>query len=289
MLMEKEVLEKYQKAQEINKNVSVFSKDLIKEGASAISVAEKIDAKIKELGGKAAFPVNISVNDVAAHYTPEKDDTLVFKADDLVKVDIGVHVDGYISDRAFTVCIGKKSHPLIDASEKGLKAALKLLKPGVKVFEISEAVESTIANLGFNPIRNLCGHGLMEFNQHAPPTIPNGRNSIKTEIPSDYVIAMEVFTTDGGGWVKESDTTLIFSFIQDKPIRLPEGRKILQRARDDFKGLPFTKRWFGDISSFKLDMAFQQLLDVGALRSYPVLREETGGSVAQTEDTVILD
>lgn len=291
--MEDEVLNNYNKAKSISDSLILFAKPLIEKGASALDVTEKIEQQIKKLGGGLAFPLNVSVNENAAHYTPDIDDPLRFEAGDLVKIDVGVHVDGYIWDRAFSICIGKKTHPLIDAAEAGLKEALKLIKPGAMIFEISEAIESTLEARGFNPIRNLCGHGLERYQQHARFSIPNGRNNIKHELEAGQAIAMEVFATDGSGWVKESSPTLIFSYAQDKPVRMPEARKILEAAKDEFHGLPFAKRWLLGLkglklSPFKIDMALKQLIEVEALREYPILKEESGGMVAQAEETVLI-
>jgi len=290
--MEKEISEKYEKAKSISDSLVLFTKPLLKENVLAIDVAEKIEKRIKELGGGPAFPVNVSINENAAHYTPDINDSLRFKEDDLVKIDIGVHVDGYIWDRAFTVCIGRKTHPLIEAVEQGLKEAMKAIRPGAKIFEISEVVESTLEQLGFNPIRNLCGHGLDRYNQHAHFSIPNGRNNIQDEIKPNQALAMEVFATDGAGWVKDSKPVLIFGYVQDRPVRLWEGRRILKAAKTDFNKLPFAKRWLTNlgppISQLKIDMALKQLLDVGAIHEYPLLKEESGGLVAQAEETIIL-
>jgi methionyl aminopeptidase len=178
---------------------------------------------------------------------------------------------------------------LIEASEKALKEALKLIKPGTKIFEISEVVEKTIAEFGFNPIRNLCGHGLQQYNQHAPPTIPNGKNNIREELKEGQVIAMEVFSTNGIGLVKESSPTLIYKFLQDRPTRLWEARKILEKSKEEFDKLPFAKRWLTKVATgVKLDLALKQLVEIGALAEYPILKEESNGLVAQTEETVIV-
>jgi methionyl aminopeptidase len=287
--MEAEVLENYKKALKISDDVIIFARDIVGKEASILKIGEAIEQKIKSLGAKPAFPVNISINEDAAHYTPDINDTILLKQDDLVKIDIGLHINGYISDRAFTVCIGSKSHPLIEASEKGLQAALKLIKPGTKIFEISEVVENTIKELGFNPVHNLCGHGLDQYSQHASPTIPNGKNNISEELIEGEAIAMEVFATDGVGMVKESTPILIYKFRDNRAVRMMEGRKILEKSVKEFDLLPFTKRWLTDVgSALKIDMALKQLVDAGALIEYPLLKEETKGLVAQTEETVII-
>lgn len=290
--MEKEIFEKYEKAKSISDSIMLYAKPLIKESALALDVAEKIEHRIKELGGGLAFPVNISVNENAAHYTPDIADTLRFKTNDLVKIDIGVHVEGYIWDRAFTVCVGKKTHPLIEAAEHALGEAMKAIKPGARIFEISEIVESVLEQRGFKPIRNLCGHGLDRYEQHSRFSIPNGRNNIKDELEPNQAIAMEVFSTEGVGLVKDSKPVLIYGYVQDKPLRLWESRRILDAAKAEFSNLPFAKRWLTKlkpaISQLKIEMALNQLLAVEAIREYPVLKEESGAAVAQAEETIVL-
>jgi len=149
-------------------------------------------------------------------------------------------------------------------------------------------VENIVNDAGFNTIRNLCGHAIERFNQHAPPSIPNGKNTIKEELKSGQIIAMEVFTTDGSGWVADSSPTIIFKYKQEKSIRMPEARELLNAAKIQFETLPFTKRWVKNISPIKFDMAVKQLVEADALYDYPPLKEKGNGLVAQTEDTVIV-
>ncbi|MBI4009885.1 MAG: type II methionyl aminopeptidase [Candidatus Aenigmarchaeota archaeon] len=283
-----ELLEHFKKAEKISTEVIQFAKPLIKQDTKILDIAETIENKIRELGGKPAWPVNISINDIAAHYTPEINDTIVLKEGDLVKVDIGVQVNGCPWDRAFTICIGKKSHPLIDASSKALDEALKIMKAGTKVYEISEIVETTVNNLGFNVVRNLSGHGIEQYHQHAHPMIPNSKNTIQDELESGKVYAMEVFTTNGSGVVIESSPTGIFKYHGDKPVRLWEARKILEITKNEFDQLPFCKRWIKTITPLKLDIALRQLIEAGAIETYPPLKEQSNGLVAQTEETVII-
>ncbi len=284
--MEEEILKNYEKAKEISDEVLPFAKSLVKEGASILEIAEKIEGKIRELGAKPAFPVNISINEVAAHYTPDINEQTRIKENDLVKVDFGVQVNGYIWDRAFSISIGYEDE-LIEVSEKALNEALKAVKSGIKVCEISEIIENVVTSHGFNPVRNLSGHGLERYNQHGFPSIPNSKNSMEWEI-KDMAIAIEVFVTNGFGYVKESSPTLIYKFKQEKPVRMIEARKILEMAKKEFEFLPFTKRWIKGISPLKIDLALRQLLNVDAITDFPVLKEISGGKVAQSEETLIV-
>ncbi|MEM5869717.1 MAG: type II methionyl aminopeptidase [Candidatus Aenigmatarchaeota archaeon] len=284
-----EVLKKYENSKKISDKILEFSKELVKEGIKIIEIAESIENEIKRLGGGIAFPVNISINENAAHYTPDVDDATVLKKGDLIKIDFGVHTDGYIWDRAFSVMIGKENNELIEASEIAVKNALKVIKPGIKVCEISEIIENTVNEFKLRPIYNLSGHGLERFTQHAEPSIPNCKNNIQYQLKEGQVVAIEVFTTNGVGIVKETNQNLIYKYLRERPVRLWEARKILQKAKKDFMGMPFAKRWLKDIATgAKLEIALKQLTDSNALISYPVLREESGALVAQTEETVIV-
>ncbi|MBI1978464.1 MAG: type II methionyl aminopeptidase [Candidatus Aenigmarchaeota archaeon] len=286
--MEKEELQSYEKAFLIAEDAVGFAQKLVKENVKVLKLAQDIENRILDLGGKPAWPVNVSINEIAAHYTPSIGDQLILKGDDFVKVDIGAQVNGYVCDRAFTVKIGSKSDPMIEASEKALEECLKLIKPGTKVHEISEVCENTVNEMGFNVIRNLAGHRVERYNQHAHPSIPNGKNTIQDEIRAGNVYAMEVFVTNGSGLVVESSPTEIFQYNQDVAVRLWEARKILELARDSFEKLPFTKRWVTGISPLKIGMAFQQLIESGALIEFPPLKEESNGLVAVTEKSVII-
>lgn len=287
--MDSEIKKKYEKAQTISDKARELARKELKEGASVLKLGENVENEIKESGGKLAFPINISINEVAAHYTPDINDALKFKEGDMVKIDVGVQIEGYIWDAAFTKKIGNDKDPIIQASEQALEAAIKIIKPSVRVCEISEAVESTVEKFGLKSIENLCGHGLEQYVQHAPPTIPNARNNIQTELQEGKAIAMEVFTTDGAGYVKEGSETFIYRYLQNKPVRSQEARKILVMAKDNFEGMPFASRWVQSIATgMRLQIAFDELVNAGCLEAYPILKEGGNGKVAQTETTILL-
>ena len=287
--MEKEVLEKYKKAGEICKEAKELARKELKVGTKVLDLAEKIESFIKKKGAKPAFPVNISINDIAAHYSPDIDDETVIKEGDLVKVDIGVHVDGYIADSAFSVCVGEKSHVLITAAEETLKEVLKAIRPEVTVEELSTIIEEVVSSFDVNPIRNLAGHSLERYIQHGGLSIPNGKVPIKQKIKEGTAIGMEIFTTTGEGWVKESSPTLIYRFLRPVPVRLRTSRLIMGFIVNNFQTLPFAKRWLRKIGSrASLELALRELVSKGAISEYPPLREKSGKPVAQAEETVIV-
>jgi methionyl aminopeptidase len=244
--MEEEAKENFLKAQEIARHVWEFSKPLVKENVRSLDLVEKIEKKIFELDGKPSWPVNISIDKIAAHHTPDARDETVFKEGDLVKVDFGVHINGWISDNAYTVCVGKKTQPMIETSEKALETALKTVKRGVKVSEISAVIDDIITASGFRTIANLSGHCIDQYTIHAHPSIPNTKNQSQ-EILSDKIIAIEVFVTNGNGWVKESRPISIYQFRADKSVRMYEAKKILDMSQNEFDKLPFSTRWIKGI------------------------------------------
>jgi methionyl aminopeptidase len=287
--MEKEILEKYLKAGKVGQEAKDLARKELKSGLKVLDLAEKIEKFIKDSGAGIAFPVNISINDIAAHYTPDINDTLTLKEGDLVKVDIGTHVDGFIGDTAFTVKLGENSHPLIDASKDALEQFIKEIKPGKTVGEMSKLIDEVVTSHSFNPIRNLAGHSVEQYIQHAGLSIPNGYISSNEKIEEDQVLGMEIFTTEGEGSVKESSPTLIYMFLQPKPLRLDESRKILQLILDEYKTLPFARRWLKNTGSpVRLHLALKELVDREVLREYPPLREKSFRPVAQTEETIIV-
>jgi len=287
--MEKEILKNYLKAGKICQEAKDLARKELKSGLKVLELVEKIEKLIKDKEGGIAFPVNVSINDIAAHYTPDINDTLTFKEGDLVKIDIGVHVDGYIGDTAFSIKLGEKSHPLIEASKDALGQFIKIINPGKTVGEMSKLIDEVVTSHGFNPIRNLAGHSVEQYMQHGGLSIPNGHIPSSEEIKEDQVLGMEVFTTDGEGMVKESSPTLIYMFLQPKPVRLNESRKILQLIFDEYKTLPFARRWLKDVGSpVRLHLALKELVDREVLREYPPLREKSFKPVAQTEETIIV-
>ncbi|MDV0444833.1 Methionine aminopeptidase 1, mitochondrial [Methanimicrococcus sp. At1] len=279
-----EVLDKYRAAGKIHQQVMEEARDKIKIGMNIYEYARFIDERILELADGSAFPVNISFNDAAAHDSPLLNDTRVF-GEDVVKVDVGVHVDGYIADGAMTIDLSGKHGDLVKASEEGLKAALDTVKAGVTTQQIGAAVEDTITGLGFNPIRNLMGHGLAQYTAHAEPSVPNVRHSgFGAELRAGDTIAIEPFATDGEGFIDNGHIKEIYSQVKLKQTRMPFVRKVLEQI-NTYNGLPFAKRW---LSGDKLDLALIQLEREGIITGYPILMEVSGGLVSQAEHTVIV-
>jgi methionyl aminopeptidase len=278
-VQEADVLDKYREAGRILAEVRGEAIKKVKIGKKLLDVAESIEHLIQQKGGGVAFPMNISLNDEAAHATPSKADTSAF-GHDLVKLDIGVHIDGYIADTAITVDLGKNKG-LVEASNNALERAIEVVHAGVDTAAISTVIEETITDYGFRPVVNLTGHGLERYTQHAPPAIHNRRTQSGTKLKEGQVIAIEPFSSNGNGRVYETGKAEIFNLVKTKPVRSPEARAILKEV-EVYKSLPFAKRWL----TGRVDLGLKQLEAVGIIHAYPVLKDK--GLVSQAEDTLIV-
>ena len=278
-----EQYEKCREAGEILAQVRDEAAERVEVGVSHLEVAEWAEEKIRELGGEPAFPVNISIDEEAAHATPERDDDSTF-GEEMINLDIGVHVDGWLADTAVTVDLSGQDD-LTAASAEALDAALEVAGPGVDVGEIGAAVEEVIDGYGFNPVVNLTGHGLGHWEQHTTPNIPNREVSQGATLEPGMVVAIEPFATDGRGKVQEGADEEIFALEQQGSVRNRQARQVLEQVVEEYKTLPFAARW---LDSPRANMALRRLKQADIVHGYPVLKEEDGKFVSQKEHTVIV-
>lgn len=277
-------LEKHREAGGILKEVREEAADRVEEGASLLELAEFAEDTIREMDGRPAFPVNISRNEEAAHATPSRDSEEVF-GEDMVNLDVGVHIDGWIADTAVTVDLS--GHPeLVEASREAVEAAIDVVEAGVNTAEVGRVIEDTIEGYGYNPVYNLTGHGLGEYEQHTSPSIPNRGVDQGVELEEGMVIAIEPFATDGGGKVEEGGSTEIYSLNElGTRVRSRRGRELVELVEDEYRTLPFAKRWLPE----DLDVNLRRLEARDVFHGYPVLREDEGRLVSQAEHTVIVE
>ncbi len=281
----------WKKAGKIASEAREYGKDLLKEGANFLEIANKIEEFILKKGGKIAFPVQISINNIAAHYTPFPEDKNILKSGDLVKLDLGAHSEGYLGDTALTVEIKTKNNQeLIKAAEKALEEAIKLCKPGVKVCEIGEIVNTTISSCGFKPIKNLSGHKVDRYILHSNISIPNFNNNDQTILEEGMIIAIEPFATTGFGSVKEGKPSSNYRLLNTKPVRDSITKEVLNFIEKEFVTLPFAKRHL--LTKFplsKINFALGNLEKQGIVYQYPQLPEKQEGCmVAQQEHTIYI-
>jgi len=280
--------EKFIKAGNITGQARDYGKSLITEGASVLKILDKVEDFIMKKGAGIAFPAQISFNNVAAHACSDEQDETTISADDVIKLDVGAHVDGYIGDTALTVNLSGQYKELVDASKEALQQASKLFTPGTATGEIGRVIQDTITDKGFSPVRNLSGHGLALYQIHTSPQIPNVFLKDSTELKENMTVACEPFATNGKGAIAEHGTATVFTLIGKRPVRSPFAREVLKKI-ESYNGLPFTTRWLSkEFGVGKTKLALKELDRAGIIHGHPPLKEIGNGLVSQHEHTFLV-
>ncbi len=288
--MEEEVIAKYVLAGEIAAKVREEARDLVEEGMPLVELCSKVEEMIRKLGARPAFPCNVSVNEVAAHYTSPPGDESVIPPGAVVKVDIGVHVDGYIADTAVTVCLDPSKEGLARAAEAALRAALEKVRPNVRISHISSAIEKAVRARGFKPISNLTGHSLDRYTIHAGTSIPNVSFLGLEKLKPGNAYAIEPFVTEGwaAGVVVERWPATIFRLLKPSA-KGKKPRELARRIYENFRTLPFAERWLWEVvPRSRYESVWRELMAQKVVMGYPVFVEKSGGLVAQFEHTVLV-
>jgi len=287
--LSEEEIKDYSKAGKILKQLMDSWKPKIKPGMKLLEIAEGMEKEIIDLGGKPAFPVNLSRNNFAAHYTPKIDDETVVEEKDVLKVDAGVHVNGRIADSAFTLDFSGEQGKLLEASQEALNNALSVLKPGLMLREIGLEIQKTIEGKGFKPVKNLSGHFLGDYLVHTGLSIPNYDNKDEMVLEDGMVFAIEPFASNGDGMVRNGNIIEIYQLIQARNCRNQDAKKIIERVAEEFMTLPFAERWVAkELSLVRRRLAFKELLEREILRTHPVLKDKEGSIVSQAETSVMI-
>ncbi|MBM3232962.1 type II methionyl aminopeptidase [Candidatus Pacearchaeota archaeon] len=285
--MEQTGIEELKKAGKITQEVKSFAKSFIIKGMLLLEIADKIESKIRELGGKPAFPVNLSINEIAAHSTPAWNDSGI--AHGLLKVDIGVHIDGFVADTAISIDLENnlENKKLIEAAEQALINALQHARLNAPLNDIGKSIEQTIKSFSFLPVQNLSGHSIEPWNLHAGITVPNFGNG-QNKVLEEGVYAIEPFSTNGFGAVRDGRKSGIFSVQKEANVRDSFAREVFAFIQKEYQTLPFCSRWLHKKFGSRALLALQRLEEAGILHHYAQLVEINKGKVAQAEHTIIV-
>jgi len=275
---------------------------MIKDGTLVIDLVEYVEGEILKSGAAIAFPCNVSINEVAAHYTSPANDKTMIQAGDMVKLDLGAMIDGCIADTAVTIIADgdvdkyytqdeiNLHEEIVEASSAGLEAALATARAGVEISKIGEAVHEAIKEYNLNPIYNLMGHSLEVNNLHAGISIPNYNNHDDQTLEEGQAIAIEPFATNGQGNVNDAPGKYIFSYRMHKPFRLKTTQRVLSYIENNHRYVPFSGRWITDeFGKRKSGIALMQLSNAMAIYPYAPLKEKKNCFVSQKEHTVIIE
>lgn len=290
MSLSEDVLEKYRRAGKIAREVREEMRRFVHEGMPIIGVCEKAESLIREKGGNPAFPCNVSINEIAAHFTSPPSDRRIIPPDSLVKVDVGVHVEGYIADTAVTICFNSEHENLVTAAEEALKVAVEMIHAEISTSKLGSAIQKTIKAYGCKSVSNLTGHQVGRYLIHTGKSVPNVSHLVGFKIREGEVVAIEPFVTvaKAAGRVKEGEETTIFRFVKHKSLQSVHAKRLLANIETRFKTLPFSERWLSGVVPQEHHVsAFRELLRSKNLTGYPVFIEASGKHVAQAEHTVL--
>lgn len=286
--MNEDELAALRKAGAIAREARELGASMVAEGVTLLDVAEAVEGYILSKGAKPAFPCNISINEVAAHFTPRTGEKLRFANGDLVKIDVGAHVDGYIGDTAMTVEVGTRNWTnLIESSARGFAVATEIMGEGISLNVVGGAVDRAIRSNGHVPVTNLTGHSMKRFNLHAGISVPNFDDGNAVRVPGDIVLAVEPFATNGVGQVRNSKPGNIYRIMRERELRDKAAAEHFQLLQENFGTLPFCERWATALDP-KASVHLRMLVRHGLVFAYPVLTEVRGGKVSQKEHTVVI-
>ncbi|MCB9914034.1 MAG: type II methionyl aminopeptidase [Planctomycetes bacterium] len=288
-LIDEDALQKWRQAGRIAAECREWAREHVRPGVRLAHVLETVEAMMRERGAEPAFPAQTSRNHIAAHYCSPPDDATMYAEGDCVKVDFGVHVDGWVADTATTIDLSSDGRwgKLIQASADALKAAIATAGPGVAVGEIGAAIERTITAAGFEPVRNLTGHGVNRWKVHTPPQIPNYAERGGGKLRAGQVIAIEPFASTGRGYIKERGKSEVFMMVAPPKSAKGLDRDVL-KAIEGWRGLPIARRYFTHLDEELVETALSKLAKQGSLMRFPPLVEDEGVMVAQTEHSMLI-
>ncbi len=277
--MEPAELERWRAAGRIAAEARELGAREAKPGVGRRELADRIEAYIRSRGAEPAFPSNISRNEEAAHFTPDPEDAVTLEEGDLVKIDVGAHLDGALADTAMTVEVGggKRYENLVRAAVEGLEAGIAEVRAGVPVDRISRAIEGAVHRYGLKPVRNLTGHSIERYLLHAGKSIPNVAGMSAETLDEGEIIAIEPFATNGVGEIRNGPFGNILRFRRDPGPEAAELRPYFER----FRTLPFALRYIPEAAGREKVRRARKYL-----QSYPVFVESGEGYVAQAEHTV---
>lgn len=288
---DKDALEKFKRAGRILRETREEMRRFVREDMPIIEVCEKAESLIKKKGAEPAFPCNVSINEIAAHYTSPPNDSSRIPEKSIVKVDIGAHVDGYVADTAVTVSFDSEYESLVKAAETALEKAVENIGPGVSTSKLGTIIEGTIRSCGYKPISNLTGHQVGRYLVHTGTSLPNVAHVFSSKIKLGGVYAIEPFVTlqNAAGKVEDGEEATIFRLLKPRSPRSTHAKQLLRHIEQNFRTLPFAERWLqGIVPKEHHREAFRELLSSKAIMGYPVFVEASRKPVAQAEHTVLI-
>jgi methionyl aminopeptidase len=282
-------IETLREAGRIASDTRNWAAETIKPGYLLRHLQEGMEAMIREAGALPPFPAQTSRNQVAAHFCSSPSDNYKFAENDLVKIDVGAHIDGLIVDTGVSADLSEDQRwaGMIGAASDALDVAIGMCEPNMDVEDIGERVEEVINAAGFWPILNLTGHGLGRYTLHDRPQIPNARIGLQGSLEAGSIFAIEPFATSGRGFIKDEGKPEVFMLERSpKPSNKIDAESF--EAIESWRGLPIARRYFTDLPKKPFERTIKELIKQGVMREYPPLVEISGAHVGWKEHSIWL-
>ncbi|MBD3404927.1 MAG: type II methionyl aminopeptidase [Candidatus Lokiarchaeota archaeon] len=285
-----DIWDKWRRAGVVAREALKIAKPMVKPGTKVLDIVEAVESYIIENSSGCSFPCNVALNNIAAHYTSPLNDETIIAEGDLVTIDCGAHIDGCISDSAITIALNPDHEALVKASRDATNVAIRMLRPGAKLNTIGALIEDTIKSAGFEPVKQLTGHQLQEYELHSDKQIPCVAGKSEVLVEEGEVYAVETFASTGSGNVSDLPNPVIYQLLPIRvPVRFRGSRQFLSIARKNYGEFPFAERWLAkEMKHATLKMAERELKKNGALIAHHILAEEKEEFVSQSEHTVII-
>lgn len=298
----------FRKAGLIHKLVRNEVRNKIHAGVKFIDLEKDAESIVKKYikpgeNGGFAFPLGISVNEISAHDSAMIGDERVFKANDIVKIDIGIHVDGCIIDSAFTMIVDGTEdfvdnyQPLLDATADATYTGIRLSGPDANLFDISTAIKETIESyeLGngdpISAVYGLGGHNILPYKVHGGKLLLSSPHPAQkgSRMVEDEVYAIETFASTGTGKISQKDICSCNHFMLNDDEKLlskldSSKNPVVNWARTQNQSLPFTQLWCTEIKNLK--KSFDDGIREKVIVPYPPLTDVKNTFTSQLEHTI---
>ena len=296
------------KAAECHRQIRKYAQTLLKPGIVLIDFVKKLENMLKfitnanDLECGQSFPTGVSINNIAAHDTPNSNDNTVLKYDDVMKLDFGTHINGYVIDCAFTVAFNPEYDQLLKCSQEatatGIKNAgidMRLGELGGYIQEVIESYEVEIKGKvhKIKPIKDLCGHNMLRYHVHGEKSIPLYKNDEDNSLMEEgELYACETFVTTGKGVTKELKNCSHYMkdnlAFNNTKIKSSQPKSLFKYIDEHYSTLAFCPRWLEEGGNTNVQKSLNYLCNIGVVNPYPPLADIEGSYVAQFEHSFML-
>lgn len=296
------------RAAEAHRQVRQYAQSAIKPGMTMTEIAELVEdgtrAVVEAQGFESGigFPTGVSLNECAAHYTPNAGDKRVLQASDVLKVDFGVHVKGRIVDSAFTLNFEPTWDPLLDAVRAATNAGIKAAGIDARLGEIGASIQEVMESHEFQVngkthqvkcVQNLNGHSIERYSIHGSKSVPIvAMPDLDVKMEEGEYYAIETFGSTGRGYVIDQGDCSHYArkakMPKSVPIRVHSAHGLLRTINKHFDSLPFCRRYLDRIGEKNYLLGLKHLVSLGVVQDYPPLCDVAGAMTAQYEHTILL-